>query len=372
MFEIKNLRSVTALLLSVVALVFFSSCDDGSEEIEIPPVEDEIVLPDTTSVFVVNQGNFGQGNGSVSFYDEDEMSISNYIIENANDGNGIAASIESIHQHDSIGYLICNTPDKIEFFDVDDYSYLSNPTSNVSQPRYMIVVEDKAYITCWGPYSPNYTLEDSYVAVMDLSSRTIIDSLECGAGPEGIISVGSKLYIANSFESSISVIDLTDHAHSRIELDAAPQHFVLDGSDLLWVSLGSAYGAFTAEHVGLQAINTANDTKASFVQVNGLSDDGVLTVDGEGQIIYLLAAEPWPSTETAVLTFDTNTKTIAAIALISGSNFYGLGYNTYTDKIYVADAAGFAGNGSVMVYDVDGLLLNTQATAVGPFHFSFK
>lgn len=367
----KKLRSVMSLAIIFAGIILFSSCDDGSEEIDIEPIDPPVEV-DTTGVLVVNQGNFGQGNGSVSYYDEDQMSISNQVIKNANSENAIGAIIESIYHLDSVGFLVCNAPDKIEFFNLNDYTYLSNPTTSVSQPRYMTIVGDKAYITCWGPFTANYTLEESYVAVMDLSTKEIVNSLECGSGPEGIMAIGNKLFIANSFETSVTVIDLNNDSSSKIDLGAAPQHFALDGSGTLWVSLGSAFGAHTSENVGLQSINTESNSKGAFVQVPNLSDDGVLAIDGAGEKMYVLAAAPWPETDTNVLEFDINAKSLAGDPLVSGKNFIGIGYNVSTDKLYVADAAGFAGNGKIMVYDIDGLLLDEQVTSIGPFHFMFN
>ncbi|MCK5105848.1 MAG: hypothetical protein KAR17_23660, partial [Cyclobacteriaceae bacterium] len=280
--------------------------------------------------------------------------------------------IESIYQHDGVGFLVCNATYKVEFFSVENYKYLANPTTDISQPRYMTVVGNNAYITCWGPWSTNFTLEESYVAVMDLSTKKIVDSLECGSGPEGIIAVGNKLYIANSFETSVTVIDLDDDSISNIDLDAAPQHFALDGSGTLWVTVSANFGVYPQDKVGFQSINTSSDSKNSFVKVPGLSDDGVMAIDGAGEKIYVFTTQPWPATETEVFVFDTKTETLAGDALISGENFNGIGFNPTTDKLYIADAAGFAGNGKIMVYDVDGLSLDDQVTSIGPFHFMFK
>ncbi|MCK5368505.1 MAG: hypothetical protein KAQ62_08125, partial [Cyclobacteriaceae bacterium] len=337
MNKISNLMSLAAVS---VGLLFFSSCDNGSGGEEIPK---------KTGVLIVNAGNFGQGNGSVSFYDEELETISNNVIKNANNGAEIGAGIESIYQHDGVGFLVCNATDKVEFFSVEDYKYLDNPTTNISQPRYMTVVGDKGYITCWGPWSANFTLEESYVAVMDLSTKNIVDSLECGYGPEGIIAVNNKLYIANSFESSVTVIDLADESVDEIDLDAAPQHFAMDGTGTLWVTVSSNFGVFPVDKVGLQSINTSTDSKGSFVQVPGLSDDGVLAADGAGEKIYIFTTQPWPATETEVFVFNSQTKFLDGDALISGENFNGIGFNPTTDKLYVADAAGFAGNGKIMV-----------------------
>ncbi len=360
MNRINNFMSIA---VTIAGLVFFSSCDSSSGGEEIPM---------KTGVLIVNAGNFGQGNGSVSFYDEEVGTIANNVIKDANNGSDIGATIESIYQHEGVGFLVCNATDKVEFFSVEDYKYLANPTTSISQPRYMTVAGDKAYITCWGPWSKNFTLEESYIAVMDLNSKEIIDSLECGSGPEGIVSVNNKLYIANSFETTVTVVNLSDDSSEKIDLNAAPQHFAMDGSGTLWVTVSSNFGVHPEDKVGLQAINTSTDSKNSFVKIPGLSDDGVLAIDGSGENIYLLTAQPWPATETEVFVFDTKTNTLGSDALVSGENFNGIGFNETTDKLYVADAAGFSGNGKIMVYDVDGLALDNQITSIGPFHFMFK
>ncbi len=361
--KMNKFRNFVFFAVITASTVFLSSCDSSSGGEEIPI---------KTGVFVVNAGNFGQGNGSVSFYDEELKTISNNVIKNANNGAEIGASIESIYQNDGVGYLVCNATDKIEFFGMEDYAFLANPITNISKPRYMTVAGDKAYITCWGPWSTNYSLDASYVAVMNLGSKEIIDSLDCGSGPEGIIAIDSKLYIANSYDTTLTVINLNDNSTESIALNAAPQHFLVDGSGMLWVTVASAFGVHPADQVGVQSINTGTGKLDSFIKVPGMSDEGKMVIDGNGENIYLLTAQPWPGTDTEVFVIDTKTKTLDSEALISGENFNGIGFNTTTDKIYVADAAGFAGNGKIMVYDVDGLALDDQITSVGPSHFMFK
>jgi len=349
---------VTALM----AILFFSSCDNnGGEDI-----------PKTTGVIVLNQGNFGKGNGSLSFYDEEQKTITNDILAEANNGASLGSIIESVQQHDGVGYLVCNAADKIEIFDIANFKFLANPVTNITAPRYMVAYEDLAYITCYGPWDENWMLSDSYVAVMNLTTNTIIDSLECGFGPEGIALFNNKLYVANSYEKSVSVIDISTGNSMKIQLDAAPQHFVVDANLQLWVTVTSYYGYYPAEKVGLQAINTATNTKGEFVQVPEMSDDGMVVADENGDKFYLLTAESYPGTETNVLEFDTKSKSLAADPFITGENFYGIGFNTSTDKFYVADAAGFAGSGKIIVYDAQGTVLDEQVTSVGPFQFMFK
>lgn len=349
MNKISNLVVLSIFLSSIL---FFSSCDDGDGPLEIPV---------NSGVLIVNEGNFGGGNGGISYYNEDSMAVVNNVVENANSGEAIGASIQSLTIHDGVGYIVCNSSDKVEFISIEDYKYLANPVTKLSQPRYMAIVGDKGYITCWGPWDyTNYTLPNSYVAVMDLKSRTIVDTLACGSGPEGIIAVDKKLYVANSFETSVSVIDLNDNSSKKINLNSLPKKFAMDGSGKLWVSASS----------GLIGIDTSNSEEIDNIELT--NTDGKMAIDGDGENIYLLTAQAYPSTQTEVYKFDTKTKTMASSPLISGENFYGIGYNTTTDQIYVGDSKAFAGAGKIYIYNEAGVKLDEQDVTVGPNGFAFK
>ena len=64
----------TLMSLAVISagLLFFTSCDNGNGGEEIPK---------KTGVLIVNAGNFGSGNGTISFYDEELGTISNNVIK---------------------------------------------------------------------------------------------------------------------------------------------------------------------------------------------------------------------------------------------------------------------------------------------------
>jgi YVTN family beta-propeller protein len=351
------MNKINSILIVLVATTtIFSSCDN-----ENGPNE----LPLKTSVTVVNEGNYGAGSGSVSFYDEEQMTIQNNVVKNANNDAEIGATVQSMYQNEGIGYIVCNGPDKIEFINTEDYTFLANPETNISQPRYMTSLGNIGYITCWGPWDySNYSLPNSYIAVMDLTSMTIVDTLECGSGPEGIIAVGNKLYVANSFEMSVSVIDPAAKTSSKINLISSPEHFALDASGKLWVSVSS----------GLYAINPGTGQKTDSLDVTNI--DGKMAIDGAGEKIYLLTAEPWDATKSNIASevrvFITKSKTLDSTPLITGEDFYGIGFNKTTSKIYVADSKAFAGPGEIYVYDLDGKQIDRQTTSVGPNGFVFK
>lgn len=360
--KMNKFRSVLSAALIFASVLFFTSCDENDVE----------KGSDAKGVIVVNEGNFGSGDGSISLYSEDSASVANNVVKNANGGMEIGATVQSLFAHDGVGYAVCNTPDKIEFISMADFTYLANPETEISTPRYMAVVGDIGYITCWGPYGENFTLPDSYVAVLDLTTRKIIDTLECGSGAEGIIASGETLYVANSYDSTVTVIDLEHETSSIIKLNAAPLHFVNDGSGSLWVTVGTYYGKYAEENVGLQEIKISDNSLGNFVQIANLDGNGKMAIDAKGDYIYVLTAEPYPSSATEVFKFDVNTKTLGSTAFISGENFYGLGVNPESDNVYIGDSNGFAGSGKIHVYDAAGNLVDDQTVSVAPNGFVFR
>lgn len=361
MFEMNKLNRLISLTVIYVGIIMFSSCDTENNEVTVPK---------TTGVLVGNEGNFGDGNGSVSFYDEELMTITNTVVSHANSGTTIGSAIQSIFQHDGVGYLICNASDKIDFISMENFSYLANSETAVSQPRYMAVVGDKGYITCWGPWNyDDYSLPASYVAVLDLNTKKVVDTLECGSGPEGIVAVGNKLYIANSYETSVSVIDLGNQSSTEINFEAAPIHIVNDGSGHLWVSLSAGW-LYPAGNAGVQAINTETMEKGTFAHLANIQ--GKMTIDDSGEYLYVLAAEPYPGTGTTISVLNTTSEVLAESPLITDNSINGIGYNLTTDKLYTAISPSYTSAGSIKVYDIEGTLLDEQVTSIGPGSFLFK
>jgi len=346
-----NLRFLFYGLISLVLVFAFSCSEDGGDDVL-----------ETDGVLIINEGNFGAGNGSLSLYEETKLSIENNIIKNANGGNSIGATVQSFYAHDGIGYIICNSNDKVEFISLEDFTFLANPLTELSQPRYMTILGDRGYITCWGPWD-NWTLPDSYVAVLDLNTKTIIDSLECGSGPEGILAVDNRLFIANSFETTISVLDLSDQSHTKIDLDTPPQHLVIDGNGEIWVSQTN----------GLQGINPGTLDLGQLVDLNNMN--GKIAISPGGKDLYIMTVEPWDENKvnlaSQIKVFDTELKQLNTSALISGFDFYGIGVNPISGAIYVADSKAFSGPGEISVYNTHGNLLDQQTVGVGPNGFVF-
>ncbi|GAA4823423.1 YncE family protein [Algivirga pacifica] len=349
------MKNFKLLLLITSFAVFFASCDDDNNS----PAP-EVTLEGT---LLINAGGFGQANGSLSLYDESTGTLDSKVFSAAN-GRELAASIESVTVQDTMTLIMCYAPDKVEFAHTSTLKSLNTPTTDVVNPRYASIHGDYAYVTCWGPYEADFSLQNSYVAKIDLRTFEKVDEIPVGSGPEGIITIDDQIFVAVSNTQEIAVIDpATAEVIKTIPLEVAPQHLSSDNQGTLWCTLSS----YSANSTGLQAIDLNELTATDFYALEaGINYEGHLSTDESGNTLYVLGNDG------GVYSFDTEAKTYSTSSIIAADpSIYGFGVNPMTAFIYTSDAAGFQGNGSIKVYDETGTLTDEEVVGVAPFRFVF-
>ena len=160
------------ILISV--LFIFISCDNSINK-----------SPEITSrlLFIASEGNFGQGNGSISVF-KDEKKIQS--IDNIGD------VVQSILVYDDMLFVIINGSSEIKRYTISE-SGLVLPGITVSTqnsaPREMVVFNDKLYFTNW--ITKDIKVLNLYT--YDIENQIVLDGL-----PEDIISDESFLYVCIS------------------------------------------------------------------------------------------------------------------------------------------------------------------------------
>ncbi|BDD03490.1 YncE family protein [Aureibacter tunicatorum] len=361
-----NLSAKLSALLLLV-LPFITSCND-EVSVEAPEY-------DLDGVIIANAGNYGSGNGSLDLYNESTGVLSRGVFESAN-GRQLAAGIESVGLKDSIGLIQCNAADKVEFFHAETFKTLAAPIAEgIVKPRYVAFNGDFAYVTCWGKNTPEWTLPDSYVAKISLNDFKVVKELKTGEGAEGIAVSDGKIFVANSYETSVSVFDvLTDQLIEKIEVKGKPQHFVKDREGGLWLSLSEI-------EKGIVSINTSSLEVSDVYEQGQIGSDGAMAYSIEQHKIYLLGASPWYQDDSGewvndnegwIFEFDLNSKQFADQPIVAGPTFYGLGFDDENQKLYLSDPKGFVGNGQALIYDVFGEKEKSLDVGMNPFHFVFR
>ncbi|MCY3629191.1 MAG: T9SS type A sorting domain-containing protein [Bacteroidota bacterium] len=175
-------------------------------------------------VYIANQGNFSDGNASITRYDlstrQAEQVLSNF-----------GTIVQSITLHGNFGYIASNTSNNVDILDLSTNMRVGQ-IREVASPRYISVVgQDKAYVS--------EQLDPGKVKVLNLQSRTVSGSVDTGSRPEDIAVAGSRAFVANSgwgSDSTLTVIDTrTDTVIETIDLGCdGPRHLEVDQQGDLW------------------------------------------------------------------------------------------------------------------------------------------
>lgn len=350
------MRLKSTFLSTFLSLIFglFISCSEDTPE----PVAGDIII--------VNEGNFGQGNGTISLYNRDNDVVENNVFTESNNGRSLEAGVQSLTVANSTAFIICNATDKIEIADASTLEALRAPLEDpgLVNPRYLAVSGKKAYVSVWGPFDDNFALTDSKVAVIDLQDYSIKKYISVPAGPEGIQVIGEKVFVANSFTNVLTVINTnTEEISSEITLEGSPR-LLAERNGELWVSVTGAASEFVQ-------INPSDNTIAQTIDVDGSNSNGKFVLSENQDMLYFIGAEPFPSTNTSIFSLTLNDASANYTTVVSGDHYYGIGSDPLSSDLFVGNSNAFQGEGTVLRYSSDGELQGTYAVGVGPNGFIF-
>ena len=167
--------------------------------------------------FVANEGNFGSSDGSISMIDNSGNIYHTDVIGDV---------VQSLAVYENKLIVLINNSHKIKIFEITENG-LNMPgievSTNNSSPREMVIVENMVYFTNWNT---------SDVKIFNLTTYNIDHSIPVGTSPEGIISDGNYLWVANSGGSTISKINIATKAVESIEVGQGPQNLVKLNDDI--------------------------------------------------------------------------------------------------------------------------------------------
>lgn len=316
--------------------------------------------------FVLNEGNFGTGNGSISFIGSD--TTIERVFQQVN-GLPLGDVVQDLAFAGDLAYIVVNNDNKVEVADFSAGMLSVATITALDLPRRIIQVSDEeAYITNWGKFDGSVP---AYIAVVDLATQAVSDTITIGAfsGSDHMALAGDYVYVANNFGNTLSVINInTQEVEEVIQVGDAPAAMVVDGSSL-WVLCSGSYGAdFNTPDDDTRAmvyeVATATNTVASTVAIGQLGDHpGKM----QGQAGHLLIPNG-----NNLYKMPTSTLEWPAEPFIAGVSAYGFNVAP-SGHIYLGDANGFASAGTIYVYNEAGTLIDQYSSlGVGPNGFFWK
>lgn len=312
-----------------------------------------------SGVFVLNEGNFGTSNASVSFL-EDGGTLSNNIFSTVNPSETLGQTLQSIGFKDNEAYIVSNGSSEISVVDRVTFSYVST-IQGLENPRYMAFDNGYGYVTNWGdPTNAN----DDYVAVVRLYDNTVVNTIPVVEGPEEIVKKNNQMFVAQQggygTGNTVSVIDLADYTVTSILLSDLPNSIEVD-DDYLYVLCGGKPAWTSDETQAVLYRISLNDFSQieNFNFASGEHPDFLEVKNGEAY--YVL--------NNNVYHFDFSTASLPTTPFIDTSAegvaiFYGFSF--IDDVFYIADAVDYVADGKLFTYDASGTYLNTYTVGKLP------
>lgn len=350
-------------LLALAAGLFFTSCSDDDDAIIDLPLGDY-----ENGVLILNQGNFGGGNSSISYWSDDFGVFQNNAFAAVNPTVTLGDTGQDIGFYQEKAFVVMNLSNTIQVINRYTLEHITTISTGLNNPRYIAFANGKGYVTNWGDASNE---EDDYVAVLNLTSYTISTSIPVVEGPERIIEENGNLYVAHQggygYGQTVSVISSTSNTvTASIPVGDVPNSLFIENNTLYVLAGGKPSWTEDETFGKLTKIDLANNTVISTFDFEDSEHPSNL-VEKDGQLYYTIDSDVYKTSITAT--------SLPSTPLFSttAQGVYGVySFAVENNKIYVGDAADYNSNGKVYVYSLTGTLLHQETVGVIPAGFYFN
>lgn len=338
----------TKFLLFITFCSFLVSCNDDDS---IAPSEPSGAYEN--GLLIANEGPFAGGYGTVTFIANDLKTVEQNIYQHVNENDNAGNVLNSIGFYEDSAYLVANVSNKITVVDRFTFEKKGSIQESLNNPRHFAAGNGIGFVSNWGdPYDES----DDYISVIDLATETIITTISVSYGPENLLILGNKLYVAHKggygHNNIISVIDRdTYQIEEAIVVGDVPGSMASDFKGNLWV-LCEGIPAWTG-----------NETNGSLIRIRTSSNEVTLELDfgpqNHPQFLSVDLGQLYYSLNGKVYKMRDTDSALPSTEVLSGVYFYQM--KVYEGVLYGADAKDYASNGSIEVYN---LIENSFVTSV--------
>ncbi len=315
-------------------------------------------------VFVINEGNFGHGNASLSFLDLDSLEIENGVFYAAAQRplGDVAFSMNMI---DSLAWLVINNSARIEVFDLEKPEPVTT-LSGFTSPRFIMQVsEQKAYVS---------DLYAQHLNIVDLVSREISGSVLLGRSSENMVMADGKVFVSfwsnyafpEIENNTIMVVDpVADVLTDSVIVGKEPNSMVIDYQGKMWVLCS---GGFMNEELPslwqFDPVSLAIEKSMPFSDIEASPHN--LEINGTGDTLYFL--------NRGVYRMSVQAGEIPAEPFIAEHDhlFYSLAVDPNSSMIYTSDAIDYQQRGLILRFSPAGVFIDDYRAGIIPGKFVFN
>lgn len=310
--------------------------------------------PIATPEFAVicNEGNFQNGNASVTFYDFANDILTDDVFKKVNNRN-LGDVLQSSSLFEDEVFFVVNNSQKIEVVGRKDMLVRRTITGFKSPRNILILSSDLAYV------SEYY---DNSVKVINPQTGQMYATITCPGWHDQMIIVGSKLYVSTVNRNQIYIINiLTNTVEDSIMVANGGADMVLDVQNRIWLLCSESAGTRAAK---LFQINTTTDSVLktfTLPDINALR----LTINGNRDRLY------WINNH--IYSMGINDASLPSSPFITSinNNFYALGYIPHRNEIWAADAIDYVQKSTVFRYNSQGVNIGLFKSGTNTGNFLF-
>lgn len=346
-------------LLIIIFATGFIACSENDPDEQITEKPDYSF---TKGVFVLNEGNFMQGNGSVSFCPAGSNKVTNDIFYAANQ-KPTGDVIQSMLICGSEAWVVANNSGKIEIVNLKDFKQIST-IIGLTSPRHLLMV-NKTKIYLSDVYKPE-------LKVIDISTKSVVKTVKCTKTIEKMLLLDGRVFMLNwsayggYTNNTLMVADTsTDLITNTVQLSKEPNSLVADKNGKLWILCSG--GFLHEEKARLFCMNPVDlSIVAEFAFNNQLASPSQLCLNKTNDTLFFLDKHVFRMAIT-----DAN---LPQQPIVNGDNklFYALGVSPDNSMVYVSDAIDYQQKGTVYVYNSTGRELYSFKAGIIPGAFVFN
>ncbi|WP_299251518.1 DUF5074 domain-containing protein [uncultured Cytophaga sp.] len=305
-----------------------------------PPAKESDPLPDLQKkgIYVVNEGNFQSGNGSVSFYDSAQKTVTQDIYFAKN--NKTAGDVcQSLYFYENNFFLVVNNSSKIEILNSDFLN--TNTITGLISPRYIAFSKTyKAYVT---------DLYGKGVSILNTQSLDIEKKITINYWTEEILQYKDTMYVTSPKSKYLYLIDVAAEVlKDSIDIGFGSSSIAIDDNNFIWLLCDGNQSK--SIYPSLKCINPVdrsivrNITATTFNSLASKIHYSILD-----KHIYWIENDVYKLNTQNI----NSTKDICISAL--GKTFYGLTINQTNGDIVVSDAGDYSQRSTIHIYNKKGL-----------------
>jgi len=353
----------TGLFLTLLmVIILISSCNKNDDFGEINTQGSKYNSGE--GVFILNEGNYGQGNGSLSFFRFDSTKMENDIFYQTNNRplGDVPFSMKIIGEN---AWIAVNNSAKIEIVALKDLSLVAT-IEGLTSPRFIIeVAENKAYLS---------DLYEDKITILDTKNFLISGKINLRFSSEQMVLANNLVFAAfwsnyafpaNENNKVYIINPVNDLLLDSIEVGKEPNSMVVDKNEKIWVLCS---GGFLNEEIPtLQQINAETfevDALLNFGDIQ--SSPSSLCINGTLDTLFFINGGIYRMAISESLIPD------QPFIQEQGNRFYNIAVNPETSEIYASDAIDYQQNGLILRYKPDGTFVDLHHAGIIPGQMVFR